>query len=352
MDSYIALLQSYQFWNNTLFAYAFAACVFICIVVGFKIFERIILVKLKAFSKKTKNGVDDVLIDAMNEMGNVFYIAVGFYVAMQSLVLIPHVETGIRIIFLFVVTYEVIHALQIIIRFALRAYATREGENASSESMVHIGMLFARIVLWSVGLLFVLSNLGINITALAASLGIGSLAIALALQNILSDMFSSFSIYADKPFEIGDYIVIGADSGTVKKIGLKTTRITTLQGEELVVSNKELTTVRVQNYKKMKRRRVAFTFGVTYDTQKNKLERIPETVTSIISSIEHLEFDRCHFHEFGDSALLYDVVYYVDTREYSTYIDTRQEVNLQLFEAFEKEKIEFAYPTQTVHIVK
>ncbi|PIR76449.1 MAG: hypothetical protein COU32_02050 [Candidatus Magasanikbacteria bacterium CG10_big_fil_rev_8_21_14_0_10_42_10] len=165
-------------------------------------------------------------------------------------------------------------------------------------------------------------------------------------------MFSSFSIYADKPFEIGDYIVIGTDSGTVKKIGLKTTRITSLQGEELVVSNKELTTVRVQNYKKMQRRRVAFTFGVVYETPKKQLESIPKMVEKIVSSVEHLEFDRCHFHEFGDSSLLFDVVYFVDTREYITYIDTRQTFNLALFSQFEKDGIAFAYPTQTLFVKK
>ncbi len=349
---YLDMLKTYTLFENTLFDYTVALGIVIGAIIAFKIFEKIVLVRIKNISKKTTNTVDDVLVDAIQQMGLLFYIAIGLYVGAQHLVLSERIDMSIRLFVLVIVTYEIIRALQTIVRFVLKRHATKEGENASSESMVHLGMLFARIILWSVGGLFVMSNLGINITALAASLGIGSLAIALALQNILSDMFSSFSIYADKPFEIGDYIVIGADSGTVKKIGLKTTRITTLQGEELVVSNKELTTVRVQNYKKMKRRRVAFTFGVVYDTPKKKLEMIPTKVKEIIEGVDHLEFDRCHFHEFGDSALLFDVVYYVDTREYLPYIDTRQDINLKLFEVFEKEKIEFAYPTQTVVVKK
>jgi len=322
------------------------------IILASKVFEKIILVRLKALSKKTKTHVDDILIDAIHEMGNIFYIVLGLYIGSRFLVVDASIAKSIHIIFVVVATYQIVRALQIVIRFALEQYASKNDNPASSESMIHLGMLFVRIGLWSIAFLFVLSNLGIDITALVASLGIGSLAIALALQNILSDMFSSFSIYADKPFEIGDYIVIGTDSGTVKKIGLKTTRITSLQGEELVVSNKELTTVRVQNYKKMQRRRVAFTFGVVYQTSKKQLEAIPTIVETIVSSVDHLEFDRCHFHEFGDSALLFDVVYFVDTREYSTYIDTRETFNLALFETFEKQSISFAYPTQTVFVQK
>jgi len=350
--TYLSLLTEHTFLGNSLFSYLLAAGIALGIMIVAKIFEKIVLVKLKTLSKKTKNNVDDIVVDAIHDMGNMFYVVVGLYVGSRWIVMSESIARVIHIIFVVVVTYEVIRAVQILVRFALEQYASKSENPASRESMVHLGMLFARIGLWSVALLFVLSNLGVDITALVASLGIGSLAIALALQNILSDMFSSFSIYADKPFEIGDYIVIGSDSGTVKKIGLKTTRITSLQGEELVVSNKELTTVRVQNYKKMKRRRVAFTFGVVYGTSKKNLEAIPKIVEDIVSSIEHLEFDRCHFHEFGDSALLFDVVYYVDTREYDAYIDTRQAFNLALLSQFESKNIEFAYPTQTVFVKK
>lgn len=350
--SYFSFLEQYSAFGNTYHALVTASCIFLGIVVLFKIFEKVILSRLKRLSNQTENKVDDVLIDAIHEMGNMFYLAVGLYAGSQYLVLPERADIAIQFVFLVIVTYEVVRALLIVTKYALRTYATKDGESATSTSLVHLGMLFAKIILWSIGFLFVMSNLGIDITALAASLGIGSLAIALALQSILSDIFSSFSIYADKPFEIGDYIVVGDDSGTVKKIGLKTTRITTLQGEELVVSNKELTTARVQNFKKMETRRVAFSFGVTYDTPKKKLEKIPTMVENIVSGIEQLSFDRCHFHEFGDSALMFDVVYHVDTRAYAVYIDTRQEVNLQLFGAFEKEKIEFAYPTQTVYVKK
>lgn len=345
-------LETYTLFGNTYLALITAFFIFIAIYVAFKVFEKLILVRLTRLSEKTDNKIDDVLVEAIREMNGMFYIAIGLFVSAQYLILPDHVDLGIRSIFLLVVTFEGVRALLTIIKFFLKLHVQHDGNNPAGEAFVNLGMVFAKIILWSIGFLFVLSNLGINITALAASLGVGSLAIALALQSVLGDMFSSLSIYADKPFEIGDYISIGTDSGTVKKIGLKTTRITTLQGEELVVSNKELTTVRVQNFKKMTKRRVAFSFGVTYDAPQKKVAQIPAMLEQIISPIEHLTFDRCHFHEFGDSALLFDVVYTVDTREYPIYMDTRQEINMKLLELFEKEHISFAYPTQTVYVKK
>lgn len=224
--------------------------------------------------------------------------------------------------------------------------------NTRNETAIFGIKLIAKILLWAIAILMVLSNWGVNISALAASMGIGGIAIALAAQNILSDLFSSFSIYLDKPFEIGDYIVIGADRGTVQKIGLKTTRIQTLQGEELVVSNQELTTTRVQNFKKMTERRINFSVGVTYDTPTEKLKKIPEILEKIISSESKARFDRVHFASFDDWALRFDAVYYVLSQDYAEYMDMQQVMNFSIKEAFESESIEMAFPTQTIHVVK
>jgi hypothetical protein len=175
---------------------------------------------------------------------------------------------------------------------------------------------------------------------------------AFALQNILSDLFSSFSIYFDKPFVEGDFIIIGNDMGIVKKIGIKSTRIQTLQGQELVVSNKELTSTRINNYKKMSKRRAIFNFGVEYSTSKKKLEKIPTIVKKIINNIELASLDRAHFKSFGDSSLDFEVVYYVDSSDYAKYMDIQQEINLALVLAFEKEKINFAFPSRTIYMAK
>jgi small-conductance mechanosensitive channel len=200
--------------------------------------------------------------------------------------------------------------------------------------------------------LLILSNIGVNITSLIAGLGIGGLAIAFALQRILEDFFSSFSIYFDKPFEEGDFIIVGSDMGVVKHIGLKTTRLQTLQGQELVISNKELTDSRVNNYKKMKKRRIVFTFGVEYSTPVAKMKKINKIVEAIFKKIEGADLDRVHFKEFGDFSLNYEIVYYVKTGDYLEYMNIQQEINLTLKQQFEKENIEFAFPSQTIYMKK
>ena len=202
------------------------------------------------------------------------------------------------------------------------------------------------------GLLLILSNLGFDITTLIASLGIGGVAIALAVQSILSDLFNSLSIYVDKPFTVGDFIIVGDHMGTVQKIGLKTTRIQALQGEEIVISNSELTSSRVRNFKQMQKRRIVFAFGVTYDTSTEKVKKIPEMVKNAIDPLEKAEYDRAHFKNFGDSSLDFEVVYYVLTGDYTEYMDIQQSINLRIMEEFEKEGIEMAFPTRTVHLVK
>ena len=191
-----------------------------------------------------------------------------------------------------------------------------------------------------------------DIKSILAGLGIGGIALALAAQDTLKNFFGSLVIIADKPFEIGDFIVVGSNNGIVKKIGIKTTRIQTLQGEELIISNKELTESRIQNFGRMRERRIQFNFGVCYETPLEKLKKIPEIVKEIITNIEKTRLDRVHFKEFGDSALIFEVVYYVLSPDYSEYMDIQQKINFALKESFEKEKIEFAYPTQTIYLAK
>ena len=228
----------------------------------------------------------------------------------------------------------------------------KEDKGKFDPTVINLFQKISRIILWAIALLIFLQNLGYDITALIEGLGIGGIAIAFALQNVLSDIFSSFTIYFDKPFEVGDFIIIGNDKGTVKSIGIKSTRIETLQGEELIVSNKELTETRVNNYKKMKKRRIVFNFGVIYDTPIEKIKKIPQIVKNIIHNIKITEIDRVHFTKFGDSSLDFEVVYYINSSEYNDYMDTQQDINLKIKQEFEKENIAFAYPTQTVFVNK
>lgn len=229
-------------------------------------------------------------------------------------------------------------------------YRENKDENPGSISSIHLLGLIARMVLYIIVLLMVLQNLGIKITTLVASLGVGSVAVALALQNVLGDLFACIAISMDKPFVVGDFIIIGEFLGIVERIGLKTTRIRSLSGEQLIFSNNDLLSSRIRNYKRMFERRVVFTFGVIYQTTYEQLQRIPGFVKEFVEQQEPTRFDRAHFKGYGDSSLDFEVVYYIQSPDYNTYMDIQQAINLALFKKFEEEGISFAYPTRTLYI--
>lgn len=325
---------------------------------GLSILTKFVLVialnRLKNLSTKTKTDIDDVIISALSGVSAWVYTLVSFYIALQFFVLPEVVDKLLTAVVLFAVAWQAIEVLLCFIDYGATRFLEKDEDgdgvvdpNAATAS--HMVTLIARIVLWAFGIIFVLSNLGIEVTSLIAGLGIGGIAVAFALQGVLSDLFASFSIYADKPFRIGDYIVLGTDSGTVEKIGIKSTRIRTLQGEELVVSNAELTTARVQNFKKMQERRISSQFGVTYDTPHDKVKEINGIVERIFEAIDGARLDRVHFTTFGDSALLFDVVFYIESAEYADYLDKQQQFNYELMDKFAELGIEFAYPTQMVY---
>ena len=220
----------------------------------------------------------------------------------------------------------------------------------ASATTVSMLTFIAKLVLWAVVLLLALENAGIDVTALIAGLGVGGIAIALASQHILGDLFSALSIVLDKPFVLGDFIVVGDLMGTVEKIGLKTTRLRSLSGEQLIFSNADLLQSRTRNFKRMNERRVVFSLGVTYQTSADMLESIPGMIRKIIVSHDNVRFDRSHFKEYGDSALTFETVYYVLTAEFNRYMDIQQSINLALYRSFAKQGIEFAYPTQTIFV--
>jgi len=207
-----------------------------------------------------------------------------------------------------------------------------------------------RLVLWTLVLLLVLDNLGVNITALATSLGVGGIAVALAVQNILGDLFASLSIVMDKPFVIGDSIAVDSLSGTVEHIGLKTTRIRSSTGEQLIVANSDMLKARLRNYKRMQERCITFGFTVPFSTPADRLERIPGLVRGIIESVDKVRFDRAHFKDLGGNAYGFEVVYWVREPDYRLYMDSQQAINLALVRAFEKEGVQLAYPAQTLTV--
>lgn len=338
-------------WGNSLNDYVIAVGIFIGLAVIFKIIQWVILLRLARLAEKTETDIDDTLIKVVKSLKPGFYYFVAFFFATKSLTFTALTTTIINSLLLVWVVYQAITALHILIDYVLGKKTKLDG-GKEGQGMINMLGNIAKWSLWVIGGLLVLSNLGVNITSLVAGLGIGGLAIALALQNVLSDLFSSFSIYFDKPFQVGDYIVVGEHSGTVEKIGIKTTRIRALQGEEIIIANQELTSARVQNFKKLKERRISTSFGVTYETNNEKLKKIPDLIQKIVEAEPNIRFNRVYFTTFADSALVFDLVYYVMSDEYPVYLEAQQNMNFKIKEAFEKEGIDMAYPTQTVYLSK
>ncbi len=353
MIAQLEQLKEYAFAGNTGYDYVIFLVIFLVVFMGLKIFRIYVLYRLRKLAEKTKNDIDDLVIDYISGIHTIFYFFISLYLALKYLVLSNFADRVINyMLVIFVAFYAVLAVNMIIDYFTRKEIEKRKEQNKQDTSLVKVLSNIIKSAVWVIAILLIVSNFGVDITSLIAGLGIGGIAIAFALQKILEDIFSSFSIYFDKPFEEGDFIIIGEDMGTVKQIGLKTTRLQHLMGQELVVSNRELTSTRVHNYKKMQKRRIAFSFGVEYGTPLKKLKKVDAIVKKIIDKIDLAELDRVHFKEFGDFSLNYEVVYYLNSRDYNVYMDTQQEINFKLIENFEKEGIEFAFPTQTIHLKK
>jgi small-conductance mechanosensitive channel len=340
--------------GNLVIEYLAAFLVFLLSIILLKLFKHIIVARLKAFAKRTRNDYDDLFIKVLDRIGWPFYAFLSFYIAFQMVVLPEVVESASYVLFIIFTGYYLIRSVGSIIDFGAKKLIESSKEKGERTDKGVVSMLanLSKLILWAVVIILIVSNLGYDTSALLTGLGIGGIAVALALQTVLSDIFAYFSIHLDKPFRVGDLIVIGSDMGTVEKIGIKTTRIRTLQGQELVVSNKELTESRINNYKRMAKRRIQFSFSVGCETSSSKLKKIPRMVKSIIGKMEHAQFDRAHFKEFSDFALMFEVVYYMTTPDYNSFMDTQQAINVALMEELEKQKISMPYPTQTIHLSK
>ncbi len=356
MQHIIQQLEAFSSLSNTGWQWSVALALFIGTTVLIKIFKVVIVSRLKQLASKTETDIDDMVIEILGNVGKAFYIVTSLYVALKWLHTPEWLTATADLAFIALLVFEVISALVTVVNFAARKYLDDgEGEgdgNKQNDALINMVRIVAKVFLWLIGLTIILSYLGIDITSIVASLGIGGLAIALAVQNILSDIFSSFSIYMDKPFEIGDFVVVGASAGTVEKIGIKSTRLRALSGEELVISNKELTSARIQNYKRMKKRRVSFMLGVTYGTSHKLLKSFPAIVKEEVKKIADTQWYNCYFKSYGASSLDYEVIFFVKSGDFEKYMKTIEKVNLAIFKRSEKEGIEFAYPTQTIHLEK
>lgn len=344
---------NYILSNNSNNNYIIALSIFFLFLGLSIIFRNYVLKSLQKLAKKTNITFDDILVEFLKDIPIFFYFYIAFYIATKYINLPNNIPTILDKMTIIIMIFFITKAIVKVISYYFDLLIKKRKENENKESsLLKLIKNASSIFIWTIAILTVISNLGVNITSLIAGLGIGGIAVAFALQRILEDIFSSFSIYFDKPFEEGDFITIDNEMGTVENIGIKSTRIRTLQGEELIISNKEMTTARIHNYKKMSKRRVVFKFGVEYNTSVTKLKKIKKIVEDIMKKLELAELDRVFFTTFGDFSLIFEIVYYVNSRDYKDYLKIQENINLMLKEKFSKEKIEFAYPTQTIILNK
>jgi small-conductance mechanosensitive channel len=343
----------HTFLGNSLLQWAIAGAALLVSYLLLRLAKGIAGRRLAALSARTETQWDDAIAEAINRTRSLFLFVAGIFIASQFLQLPERTQSLIHNLFIITLLIQAGIWIGVVTLSALEQQRQRAlKKNPAAATTINALGFLSRILIWSVVLLVALDNLGIDVTALVAGLGIGGVAVALSVQNILGDLFASLSIILDKPFVIGDFLIIDDYMGSVEYVGLKTTRVRSLSGEQLIFSNSDLLKSRIRNYGRMFERRVVFSIGVTYDTSREKLRRIPGIIRKAIEAEEKTRFDRSHFMKYGDYSLQFETVYYVLSADYNRYMDIQQAIYFAIHEAFEQEQIEFAYPTQTLYVTQ
>lgn len=308
--------------------------------------------RIAKFVGNTHNKWDDLVVFTVEKTSYFFMLGVSLYVGVKfmgpSKIIHGHADRAFFIILMWQIAIWSHHLMDKWISSAITRRTKRNPAAASSISLIQV---LSRMILFSFIFLFTLSNLGIKITTIIAGLGIGGVAVALALQKILGDLFSSLSIVLDKPFVVGDFIIIDQFLGEVEKIGLKTTRIRSLGGEQVIFSNSDLLGARIRNFKRMHERRIAFVLQLPLTTPSVKLRTAVSIISAIVSTKKRVRFDRCHFMKLANTSADIELVYWVLSDDYNLHMDIQQEILFEIKDAFEGEGITFAYPIQTLQIL-
>lgn len=345
MDTLLSFLEL-TILGNRLQDYLVALCIFLGSVITLNLIKKMILTRLRVLVSKTETKFDDLLLDLGSQTLLPLLYLSAVYFSVRQLALNPIFEKLVNAAAVIILTIQITRLLLAAAVFFIEKTWLRTEVQKGSSSITKSIMTMVKIVIWGLGVVFILENLGFNISAVMAGLGIGGVAVALAAQTILGDLFNYFVIFFDRPFEEGDFIVFDDYMGHIENIGIKSTRIRALGGEQITISNSHLMGTKIRNYKRMAERRVLFKFGVIYETPNEKLKKIPEIVKQIIQSVPKTRFDRAHFRDFGSYSLDFEAVYFVLGSDFNQYADIHQTIGFLLKESFEKEKIEFAYPTQ------
>lgn len=336
-------------WDNPLSAWLTAAAALMLSLLVLRLLRGFLAARLKKLAEKTATTIDDLIAELAAKTKFLFLLGISIFLASKFLELPEKADSAIGSAAILLALFQAAVWGSVVVQYVIRQYVRLEGEEELAASSAALSFL-GKLLLWSLIFILALDNLGFDITALITSLGIGGIAVALAVQNILGDLFASLSIMLDKPFVVGDFIVVDNFSCTVEHVGLKTTRARSLTGEQLVFANSDLLKSRLRNFKRMQERRATLLIGVVYQTPAEKLTRIPEILKDVVEKQSGSRFDRAHFKEFGNSSLNFEMVYWVESPQYLVFMDVLQAVNLEIFRRFEQEEIEFAYPTQTLFI--
>ena len=338
---------STEFFDNTINDYLIALFILICGVFAVRVIRTLTFRSLKKWAARTDNIYDDAIVAILEKnLVPIAYIGV-IFLAIKNLTLHPILDRAIEVLAIILVTILGVKLFTASVEYIIKLYwITYHQENINVEQSINALIPAVRVLVWLVGIIFLLDNLGFDISAVVASLGIGGVAIALASQGVLQDLFSYFSILLDRPFELGDFIIVGDYLGTVEYVGIKTTRLKSISGEQIIIANTDLTSSRIRNLKRMRQRRIVFKFGVIYKTDTEQLAEIPVLIESIINNTKNATCDRAHFSGYGEYSLDFEVVYFINTNNYNIYMDAQQQINLKIKAEFAERKIEFAYPTQ------
>lgn len=340
-------------YNNPLSSWLIAISIAVVVFFTMRLGKAIVQRRIGKLAPTTAMDWDDLIVALTERIRNLFLLILAVYAGSLKLDLPASVSVFLKKGFFVVFLLQVALILNHAIKFLIDRYRRKKIESnaAAVTTLSSIGFVL-KTLLWFILLLVVLDNYGVDVTALVAGLGISGIAVALAVQNVLGDLFASFSIVFDKPFVIGDFIIVGDFMGTVEYVGLKTTRVRSLSGEQLIFSNTDLLKSRIRNFKRMFERRVVFAIGVLYQTSYEQLIEIPKMIQGIIESHSQVRFDRAHFKEYGAYSLNFEIVYWIQDPDYNVYMDIQQAINLSIFKQFKEKGIQFAYPTQTLLIEK
>jgi small-conductance mechanosensitive channel len=348
MDSYLDKI----YWGNTVQSYLIAiGGIFIAWAI-IRTLRRVVMKRLSKFFSRTNTNLDDIVFIVVQKYVLPYAYLFINYQIIQELYLHPKLQRVLTVAMAVITTYYLVRLINHAIQLAMNGFMRRRHESAERIRQLKGVMVVVKALIWFIGIISLLGNMGYDVRTFIAGLGVGGIAIALAAQTVLGDLFSYFVIFFDKPFEIGDYVSAPNASGVIESIGIKTTRIRSLDGQQLVVSNTDLTRTTINNFKTLAKRRVVFTLQVKFNTPHELLKQIPTMIKEIVVAQEATIFDRAHLSNVGSYSVNFEVVYIVDSADFGKFMDTQQAVLLNIIAAFQSRGIEFAYPTQTIDVLK